>query len=112
MNPRFLVRHGNTVAYEKEDVELECKVYGRPEPTVHWLKNGELIIETEYFQVSVSNVPFSSYLLLLIGTLVPKVISACCTLNCSKSMTIPDRISQLFQLNVCSPVILVSCQYG
>lgn len=53
MNPRFLVRHGNTVAYEKEDVELECKVYGRPEPTVHWLKNGELIIETEYFQVSV-----------------------------------------------------------
>ncbi|KAK4309382.1 hypothetical protein Pmani_018962 [Petrolisthes manimaculis] len=51
VNPRFLVRHGNTVAYEKEDVELECKVYGRPEPSVHWLKNGELIIETEYFQI-------------------------------------------------------------
>lgn len=49
--PKFVRKPVNTVAYEKEDVELECKVYGRPQPSVHWLKNGELIIETEYFQV-------------------------------------------------------------
>nr|XP_045611215.1 neogenin-like isoform X3 [Procambarus clarkii] len=53
--PKFLRRPVNTIAYEKEDVELECKVYGQPEPSVHWLKNGELIIETEYFQMVSGN---------------------------------------------------------
>lgn len=49
--PKFVRKPSNTVSYEKEDVELECKVYGQPEPSVHWLKNGELIIESQYFQV-------------------------------------------------------------
>ncbi|XP_071534038.1 neogenin isoform X3 [Panulirus ornatus] len=53
--PKFLRKPVNTIAYEKEDVELECKIYGRPEPSVHWLKNGELIIETEYFQIVSGN---------------------------------------------------------
>lgn len=28
---------------EREDLELECEVYGRPEPVIRWLKNGEVI---------------------------------------------------------------------
>lgn len=49
--PRFINRPRSTAAHEKDDAELECQLYGRPEPTVQWTKNGELIIESEYFQV-------------------------------------------------------------
>ncbi|XP_050704589.1 neogenin-like isoform X6 [Eriocheir sinensis] len=48
--PRFLRQPANALAYEKENVELECSVYGQPEPSLHWLKNGELLVETEYLQ--------------------------------------------------------------
>ncbi|CAL4059823.1 unnamed protein product, partial [Meganyctiphanes norvegica] len=51
VSPRFLRKPENTFAYQKEDIELECNVYGQPTPTVHWLKNGELIVESEYFQI-------------------------------------------------------------
>ncbi|XP_076055481.1 neogenin protein frazzled isoform X2 [Oratosquilla oratoria] len=50
VTPRFVQKPKNTIAYEKEDIELECDVYGRPQPTISWLKDGELIIESEYFQ--------------------------------------------------------------
>ncbi|XP_045029173.1 neogenin isoform X4 [Daphnia magna] len=49
--PRFIKRPRSTAAHEKDDAELECQLYGRPEPTVQWTKNGELIIESEYFQI-------------------------------------------------------------
>ena len=49
--PRYVVRPRSLVAHEKDDAEMECQLYGRPEPTVQWTKNGELIIESEYFQV-------------------------------------------------------------
>lgn len=49
--PRYIVRPKSLVAHEKDDAEMECQLYGRPEPTVQWTKNGELIIESEYFQV-------------------------------------------------------------
>ncbi|GBL86951.1 Neogenin [Araneus ventricosus] len=49
--PRFVKKPKTVHAYEKEDVELECEVYGKPEPKVHWLKNGDAIIQSEYFKL-------------------------------------------------------------
>ncbi|XP_022254822.1 neogenin-like, partial [Limulus polyphemus] len=49
--PKFIKRPQNRYAYEKEDIEFECEIYGQPEPTVQWIKNGEVIIESEYFQI-------------------------------------------------------------
>ena len=49
--PSFVRRPQNTFAYEKEDIKLECDVYSRPQATIQWYKNGDLIIESEYFQV-------------------------------------------------------------
>lgn len=49
--PTFIKTPANTVAVEKGDIELECEVAGEPEPTVQWYKNGDLIIESEYFQI-------------------------------------------------------------
>ncbi|XP_050706273.1 neogenin-like isoform X1 [Eriocheir sinensis] len=46
--PRFLRQPANALAYEKENVELECSVYGQPEPSLHWLKDGELLVETDF----------------------------------------------------------------
>lgn len=40
------------MAYEKEDVELSCQVYGKPDPKVQWLKNGEVITVNDYLQYS------------------------------------------------------------
>ncbi|XP_015927066.1 neogenin isoform X5 [Parasteatoda tepidariorum] len=49
--PRFTKKPKTVYAYEKEDVELECEVYGKPEPQVHWLKNGDVIVQSEYFKL-------------------------------------------------------------
>ncbi|GAB6031907.1 hypothetical protein CHUAL_010299 [Chamberlinius hualienensis] len=62
--PRFVKQPTSRTAYEKEDVELECEIYGRPEPTIQWLKNGELIVESEYFQFS------SGYNLRILGLVI------------------------------------------
>jgi len=51
VQPRVLSTPGNFYAYEKEDVELPCKIYGKPMPTIQWFKNGDMIIEGDYFQV-------------------------------------------------------------
>ncbi|XP_072152438.1 neogenin isoform X4 [Bemisia tabaci] len=49
--PRFNQEPSTKIAHEKDDVELPCDVYGKPEPKVTWLKNGELINFNEYLQV-------------------------------------------------------------
>lgn len=51
--PRFLRKPQNVVSVEKSDIELECEVYSVPPATIQWYKNGDLIIESEYFQVNV-----------------------------------------------------------
>lgn len=43
MPPRFIKKPSDKIAVEREDLELECEVYGRPEPIIRWLKNGEII---------------------------------------------------------------------
>ncbi|XP_032941545.1 netrin receptor DCC-like [Catharus ustulatus] len=49
--PFFLTRPSNLYAWESWDVELECAVSGKPTPTVRWLKNGEVVIPGDYFQI-------------------------------------------------------------
>jgi neogenin len=49
--PRFLKRPSDRFAVEKEDVEFECAVYGKPEPHVQWVKNGDIISQNDYLQV-------------------------------------------------------------
>lgn len=49
--PRFIKKPEDKVANENEDLELECKIYGKPEPKVTWLKNGEKITLSAYWQL-------------------------------------------------------------
>lgn len=54
--PQFLNYPTNTYAYESTDIELECAVTGNPPPTVRWMKNGEEVIPSDYFQIVVSQI--------------------------------------------------------
>ncbi|NXS67671.1 DCC protein, partial [Pandion haliaetus] len=49
--PWFLIRPSNLRAYESMDIEFECAVSGKPVPTVEWIKNGEVVIPSDYFQI-------------------------------------------------------------
>ncbi|XP_046741661.1 neogenin isoform X4 [Diprion similis] len=49
--PRFIKKPEDRVANENQDLELECKIYGKPEPKVTWLKNGEKITPSVYWQL-------------------------------------------------------------
>lgn len=54
--PQFLNYPSNTYAYESSDIEMECAVTGNPQPTVHWMKNGEAVIPSDYFQIVVRTI--------------------------------------------------------
>ncbi|KAJ8402092.1 hypothetical protein AAFF_G00373270 [Aldrovandia affinis] len=49
--PQFLNYPSNLYAYETTDIEMECEVTGKPHPTVRWVKNGEVVIPSDYFQI-------------------------------------------------------------
>nr|XP_050846238.1 neogenin isoform X6 [Vespula vulgaris] len=49
--PKFIKKPEDKVASESQDLEFECEIYGKPEPKVTWLKNGERITVNEYWQI-------------------------------------------------------------
>lgn len=51
MPPRFLRQPSGVTALVNSDVELECEVYASPPARVEWLKNGDMVIASDYFQV-------------------------------------------------------------
>lgn len=57
--PWFLNHPSNLYAYESMDIEFECAVSGKPVPTVNWMKNGDVVIPSDYFQIVV--IMFFSY---------------------------------------------------
>ncbi|KAJ8681424.1 hypothetical protein QAD02_017211, partial [Eretmocerus hayati] len=50
--PRFLKRPQDKEASQHQDLEFECEIYGKPAPSVHWLKNGERIKFNDYWQLA------------------------------------------------------------
>lgn len=50
MPPKFLKKPEDKIDFVNKDTELECSVYGKPEPKVQWLKNGEIITPNDYYQ--------------------------------------------------------------
>ncbi|XP_055537203.1 neogenin isoform X3 [Wyeomyia smithii] len=49
--PKFILSPEDKIAYEKEELELQCSIHGKPTPVIQWLKNGDLITPNEYMQI-------------------------------------------------------------
>ncbi|KAH8270881.1 hypothetical protein KR018_011285, partial [Drosophila ironensis] len=49
--PKFIKAPKDTTAHEKDELELRCDIYGKPKPTIKWLKNGDLITPNDYMQL-------------------------------------------------------------
>ena len=62
VRPTFAREPVDARARVTNDVELPCEVRGVPTPAVQWYKNGELLVESEYFQVSSEFSPVSQFL--------------------------------------------------
>ncbi|XP_075713847.1 neogenin isoform X3 [Rhinoderma darwinii] len=49
--PMLYVKPSNTHAHESMDIVFECEVRGKPAPTVKWVKNGDVVIPSDYFKI-------------------------------------------------------------
>ncbi|XP_018108389.1 neogenin isoform X10 [Xenopus laevis] len=49
--PVFHVKPSNTHAHESMDIVFKCEVTGKPTPTVKWVKNGDMVIPSDYFKI-------------------------------------------------------------
>ncbi|XP_011701352.1 PREDICTED: neogenin-like, partial [Wasmannia auropunctata] len=49
--PKFVKKPEDKVASARQDLEFECEIYGKPEPKINWLKNGERITLSTYWQI-------------------------------------------------------------
>ncbi|XP_072258225.1 neogenin isoform X8 [Pyxicephalus adspersus] len=49
--PVFHVKPSNTHAHESMDIVFECEVSGKPAPAVKWVKNGDMVIPSDYFKI-------------------------------------------------------------
>ncbi|GAU92905.1 hypothetical protein RvY_04923-2 [Ramazzottius varieornatus] len=49
--PSVVKKPADIYGHKDSDVMLECEIRGAPEPTIQWLKNGEIVIPSDYFQV-------------------------------------------------------------
>ncbi|KYO25270.1 hypothetical protein Y1Q_0009995 [Alligator mississippiensis] len=49
--PEFLKQPANIYAHESMDIVFECEVTGKPTPTVKWVKNGDMVIPSDYFKI-------------------------------------------------------------
>ncbi|XP_030881744.1 neogenin [Leptonychotes weddellii] len=49
--PEFLKQPTNIYAHESMDIAFECEVTGKPTPTVKWVKNGDMVIPSDYFKI-------------------------------------------------------------
>ncbi|XP_062998306.1 neogenin [Elgaria multicarinata webbii] len=49
--PEFLKQPSNIYAHESMDIVFECDVTGKPSPTVKWVKNGDVVIPSDYFKI-------------------------------------------------------------
>lgn len=49
--PYFTTKPQNVYAKETQDVDFSCLVDGKPLPIVTWLKNGEVIVPSDYFTI-------------------------------------------------------------
>lgn len=52
--PEFLKQPSSIYAHESMDIVFECDVTGKPTPTVKWVKNGDVVIPSDYFKIVVS----------------------------------------------------------
>ncbi|XP_036074247.1 neogenin isoform X3 [Rousettus aegyptiacus] len=50
-HPEFLKKPASIYAHESMDIVFECEVTGKPTPTVKWVKNGDMVIPSDYFKI-------------------------------------------------------------